>query len=303
MEGRQKGGTLLYGGFILLQSIVYGFGNPLTKIAYESISALWCLTIRFAFAFLLFMLIFGKRIVTDIKAARFMDYFPASLCMTLAYTSCNLALARTSATNVGFLMSFSVVFAPILSAIVEKKKFNLMQIPLLAAVVLGLYLLCCNGHAFAFGAGEAIALVTAVSVAGGLVFGERALKSLGALTISATQAGMTAALNLVLALLFDDAAALSSVRPEAWGVVAYLAVFCTCAAYMLQNAALRHISASAVSLLQCTQPILTALISFIILNERLTAMGLIGAGIIMLCILAQNLLPALREQPPVPMEQ
>jgi len=295
MEGRQNGNTLLYGGFILLQSVVYGFGNPLTKIAYESISALWCLTIRFALAFLLFMLFFGKRIVKSLRAARFADYFPAALCMTLAYTSCNLALARTSATNVGFLMSFSVVFAPILSAIVEKKRFRPAQIPLLAAVVAGLYLLCCNGHAFAFGAGEAIALVTAISVAGGLVFGERALKSLDAVTISATQAGMTAALNLVLALLLDDMSALAMVRPEAWGVVAYLAVFCTCFAYMMQNAALKHISASAVSLLQCTQPILTALISFLLLNERLTTMGLIGAGMIMLCIIAQNLLPQLRE--------
>lgn len=39
--------------FILLQSIIYGFGNPLTKIAFESITPLWCLAFRFTLAFLI----------------------------------------------------------------------------------------------------------------------------------------------------------------------------------------------------------------------------------------------------------
>ena len=34
--------------YILLQSIVYGFGNPLTKTAYESITPFWCLFFRFS---------------------------------------------------------------------------------------------------------------------------------------------------------------------------------------------------------------------------------------------------------------
>ena len=46
--------------FILLQSVIYGFGNPLTKIAYESITPLWCLTLRFSLAFVLFAVLFGK---------------------------------------------------------------------------------------------------------------------------------------------------------------------------------------------------------------------------------------------------
>ena len=40
--------------FILLQSFLYGLGNPLTKIAFASITPLWCLAFRFGLAFSLF---------------------------------------------------------------------------------------------------------------------------------------------------------------------------------------------------------------------------------------------------------
>mgnify|MGYP000261316847 CR=1 FL=1 len=65
--------------YILLQSIVYGFGNPLTKTAYESITPFWCLFFRFFLAFLIFMLFFGKSIIKQLKSAKILDILPASL--------------------------------------------------------------------------------------------------------------------------------------------------------------------------------------------------------------------------------
>lgn len=95
--------------FILLQSIIYGFGNPLTKIAFESITPLWCLAFRFTLAFLIFIVCFKTRITEQLRTLRAAQYLPAGLCMAAAYISCNLALESTTATNVGFLMSLSVV--------------------------------------------------------------------------------------------------------------------------------------------------------------------------------------------------
>ena len=45
---KKQGGTLPYALLILLQSVLYGFGNPLPKIGFESITVLWCLGIRFS---------------------------------------------------------------------------------------------------------------------------------------------------------------------------------------------------------------------------------------------------------------
>lgn len=45
-----KGKKAIYVIFILIQSLVYGIGNPITKIAYQSITPLWLLAIRFTMA-------------------------------------------------------------------------------------------------------------------------------------------------------------------------------------------------------------------------------------------------------------
>ena len=286
-----------YMGFILLQSVIYGFGNPLTKIAFESITPFWSLAIRFTTAFLVFMLFFGKRIIESLKSVEPKVYLPASICMAAAYITCNLALNWTSATNVGFLMSLPVIFAPVLALFLYKVKYRLIHIPIQIVVVIGLYLLCFDGEKLVFGKGEVTALITALSIAGALVFGEESLKQLDAVAVSAAQAGITALISLPCALIFESIEVLSRVTLPAWLVVLYLAIFCTNIAYMLQNTALKHISAAAVSMLQCTQPILTAIISYFLLREKLSTLGVIGAVIIIICIIAENLITA-KEQAP-----
>ena len=286
-----------YMGFVLLQSVIYGFGNPLTKIAFESITPFWSLAVRFTTAFLVFMLLFGKRIIASLKSVEPKVYLPASICMAAAYITCNLALNWTSATNVGFLMSLPVIFAPVLALFLYKVKYRLIHIPIQIVVVIGLYLLCFDGEKLVFGKGEVTALITALSIAGALVFGEESLKQLDAVAVSAAQAGITALISLPCALIFESIEVLSRVTLPAWLVVLYLAIFCTNIAYMLQNTALKHISAAAVSMLQCTQPILTAIISYFLLREKLSTLGVIGAVIIIICIIAENLITA-KEQAP-----
>lgn len=47
MSEKNSRGAQPYALLILLQSVLYGFGNPLSKIGFESIMVLWCLGIRF----------------------------------------------------------------------------------------------------------------------------------------------------------------------------------------------------------------------------------------------------------------
>jgi drug/metabolite transporter (DMT)-like permease len=279
-----------YMGFILLQSVIYGFGNPLTKIAFKSITPFWSLSVRFTIAFIVFMLFFGRRIIGSLKSVEPKVYLPAGICMATAYITCNLALSWTSATNVGFLMSLPVIFAPILALLIYKVKYRLIHIPVQIVVVIGLYLLCFDGEKLVFGKGEITALITAISIAGALVFGEESLKQLDAVAVSAVQAGITALISLPCALIIENTEILVHVTIPAWLVVLYLAIFCTNIAYMLQNSALKYISASTVSMLQCTQPILTAIISYLLLREKLSTLGIIGAAIIIVCIIAENII-------------
>ena len=187
---KKQGGTLPYALLILLQSVLYGFGNPLSKIGFESITVLWCLGIRFFGAAAVMLLLFGRRTVRTLRAAPLKAWLPCSLAMAAAYASCNLALEYTTATNVGFLMSLPVLFTPALARLVLKRPYPKGVIPIQLAVIAGPYLLCCGGESgsFIFGIGEVLGLVCALSLAAALVFSEGAMPGIDPVSMAAAQA-------------------------------------------------------------------------------------------------------------------
>jgi drug/metabolite transporter (DMT)-like permease len=274
---------------IILQCLIYGIGNPITKIAYEDIPPFWCLSIRFALAAFIMAAATGRRAAAELRTVRWSEWMPGSLCMAGAYILSNVALHLTKATTVGFLMSLPVLFVPFLAVFVLRRPYRRAFLPAQILAAAGLYLLCCSGGAFSFGWGEALSLTVAVCVAGALVCSEKNLRSLSASTLSFIQIAITALLSAAGALLFERGAELSAIRPVSWWVILYLAVLCSCLAYYLQNTALTHISSGLVSLAQCTEPVFTVGASFFILGERLSGTGWIGAAILLVCIVYGNL--------------
>lgn len=287
---------------VVLQTVIFGSGSAFTKLAYESISPLWALAIRFGLASAVFAVLFGPRIVRGLRGARLGDWLPAALCMAVSYISCNVALDLTTATNVGFLMALPVVFTPILAAVVLRRRYRLVHLPFQAAVVGGLYLLCSSGGSFAFGWGELCGLLTAVSLAGALVFGERGLARMDVVTVSATQIFATFVFSLAGALLFDRPLDVAAVQPLAWGTVAFLALASTCLTFALQNMALKRLPSATVSMLLTGEPIFTALFSWGVLGETLSTAGLVGAAVIVVCVVAETWVDG-RASVGVPVEQ
>ena len=151
--------NLKYILFILIQSLIYGFGNPLTKTAYETITPLWLIALRFTISTVLFLMVFRKHIFADTLWLKSAVWLPSALCCAGAYITCNIALNITTATNVGFIMSMPVLFAPLLQSLVLRRKYQIRKLPVQLVAIGGLFLLCCNGGLFAFGPGEALAVL------------------------------------------------------------------------------------------------------------------------------------------------
>ena len=55
-------------GFILLQSLLYGFGDPISKSAYEVLPVYSLLTARYGIALVFLLLLFGRRIFQGLRA-------------------------------------------------------------------------------------------------------------------------------------------------------------------------------------------------------------------------------------------
>ncbi len=286
---RIKNARWLFIAAMILQTIIFGSGSALTKVAYDSVTPLWCMALRFGLATAIFMLIFGPRMMRQLRGVSVRIWMPAATCMAISFIACNVAFSFTAVTTVGFLVALPVVFTPILGAIVNKQRYPLGFIPFQAAVVCGLYMLCCNGGALTFGPGEVLGIIASVAMAASIVFSQRLLSQIDAITVAGTQVGMAFVLSLVCALALEPPVNVAAIEPTAWGTIVFLAVLSSCVAFLLQSAALKVLSSTTVSLLITGEPVFTALFSFAILGETLSLLGFAGAAMIIVAVVAATL--------------
>ncbi|MBQ9979552.1 MAG: DMT family transporter [Oscillospiraceae bacterium] len=269
---------------VVLQTIVYGFGDPISKIVYTNIPVYSAMSIRYVIALAVLFIFFGKRIVQGLKAVSPKVWIIPSLCISGSYILGNLGLQLASATSVSFLRSLPIVFTPVLGLIFFRRRYNWRIIPVQAAIVVGLYLLCGKGGLTGFGLGEVFALLAALLMAGGLISSGEAMKKMDAVVLSAAQTIVIGIICAICAPLLGGGWHLKEFTPKFFAITAYLAIVCTVIGYMLQNKALGKISARTVALLQCLNPVMTSFFSFIILKETLSPAGFVGAAIILVCV-------------------
>jgi len=275
--------------FVLLQGLIYGFGDPISKVAYEVMPVYSLLSLRYLLALLVMMLFAGKQIWNGLRETPIRVWLLPSLCMSGAYLTGNMALGLTAATSVAFLRSLPTIMTPLLAWVVLKRKLRLRQIPIQLLVLAGLYLLCGLGGLSRFGAGEVFALLSALLLSGSLVFGETALENMDPLALTGIQTLVTVVMTTVCAFAWNGGWQLQKTTLPIWLTILYLAVPCSFLGILLQNAALRKISSRTVALLQCLCPVLTAVFSRFLLGERLSAAGIAGAGLILACVAAETL--------------
>lgn len=275
---------------IVIQSLIYGFGDPISKIAFEVVPVYSMMTVRYSIAFIFCVLIFGKRIVRTVRSVPLKYWLIPGLCIGMSYVLNNIALDLTEATSVAFLRSLAVVITPALAFIAFRKRYRWQHIAAQILVLPGMYLLCIRGGLSGFGAGEIMALLAAALVAATLVFTGRFIEQVDPISLTALQAGCSAVIALIGSLVVEKGVHVSSATPKAWLIILYLAILCTFLGYLLQNLALARISDREVSLIQSMNPVMTAGFAFLLLGEKLTAAGIAGAAIIIACIAVSALI-------------
>ena len=155
---------------IVIQSVIYGFGDPISKIAFEVTPVYTMMTVRYTIGFAVCFLLFRKRVIETLKNVPARAWLIPGCCIGLSYILNNVALSLTDATSVAFLRSLSVVITPVFAFLFFKNRFRWQHLLIQILVIPGLYLLCVQGGLSGFGAGEILALAAAALMAGALVF-------------------------------------------------------------------------------------------------------------------------------------
>lgn len=101
---------------------------------------------------------------------------------------------------------------------------------------------------------------------------------------------LIAAVSWALAVPTGGLAAIGSVSPSVWALFAYLAVICTLGSTWLHNRLQRDTTPTRTVLIFATGPVMTLGIAWVTLGEALAPLQILGAGLILLAIIATETL-------------
>ncbi|MEI4485639.1 DMT family transporter [Frigidibacter sp. MR17.14] len=189
-------------------------------------------------------------------------------------------VAMTSASNTALLISLCVVLTPFLEFGLRGRLPPRGVLGGAVLAVAGVGVLA--GGVSGFGAGDLLVLGAACLRAVMVVATKRLMagRALGSAALTAVQ-GVTVAGVMLVLILGSGQPLTVQAGPSFWAAVGFLSLFCTIAAFYVQNAAVRHTSPTRVTLLMGTEPLFGVLLAVALLGEPIGAATLIGAALIL----------------------
>lgn len=265
---------------VLGVAIVWGASYPVTKGALVYAPVLVLIFYRFLVTACV-MATIARR---ELRAAPREDLLRAAILgiiLSAIFLAEITGVALTSATNAALIISLCTLFTPFLDYGLSHRLPP--RLVVFGGVVACAGVLLLVGGLTAWSIGDGLILLAAGLRAVMVVSTKRLMagRALSSAALTATQAIVVSALALTLLLpTLGPRALLVQGGAGFWISVAFLSLFCTIAAFYVQNAAIRRTSPTRVGFLMGTEPLFGFALAHLLLSEPVTASTLLGAVLI-----------------------
>ena len=269
---------------VLAVAAVWGSSYLSVKTIATGSTVVPLLVLRFAVALLPMAVLVGVRLRRltpgEIRGGVVLGLILATIFLLETY-----GVVHTSATNAGLIISLTMVFTPLAESLLARTRPSAAFVAAATLSVVGVALLTQGAGFQRPGLGDLLILCVAVIRAAHVVVMHR-LKS-----VRETESGALTFVQLATCLLvFALVSPFSGPAPwrlaasfdgGQWADLLYLGLMCTVFAFFVQMWAVRRTSPSRVSLLLGTEPLWAALIGVEIGGDKLGALGMVGAGLVL----------------------
>lgn len=206
-------------------------------------------------------------------------------------------ILRTSVANAGFLTAVYVPLVPIIGLLFLRRRVHWSVWPASCGCLAGTYIMS-GAQGFDFRLGDlwvlSSTLFWAVHV---ILVGIMAWRTRAPLVVATTQFLVCGLTGLVVGILVEQPT-LADFLGALYGIC-YVGVFSVGLAFTLQVVGQRFTPAADAAIILSSETVFAALAGFIFLDERLAAVRIAGAGLILCSILAVELLPTLGKSRPL----
>jgi drug/metabolite transporter (DMT)-like permease len=268
-------------------TIIWGLTFSMVKETLEVIPPFVFMSYRFALAFLVLAAICGKRVARldrgIVAAGLLLGVF-----LYGAYSFQTFGLQYTTAGNAGFITGLFVVFVPILSTIILRKKPGLRSVISVIIATVGLGLLSLQ-PGLKVSSGDILVLACAFTYSLHIIFMDRFVERYDLLLLTLIQMGVVAVLQTGSALIFED-----FVFPTGgytWLTIIICGVFASALAFFVQAWAQREISPVRTSVVLIMEPVFSVFFGIILLGETLTWRGWLGCALMLAGMLTTEIKP------------
>ncbi len=274
---------------LLLTALIWGFGFIAQRTAAVEVGAMlfngarWTIGALFMLPFIKFKFDFSKSTLAWTASTGALLFLASGLQQT--------GLATTTAGNAGFITGSYVVIIPILLMVFWREKVRSSIWIAVAMTALGIYLLSTNGP-LKFQPGDWFVLAGSFMWALHVIITGKAVQKVHFLQFVAGQYLFCAILNIIFGLIFQSAS-LPALLPN-WISFVYLGIFSTGIGFTLQAFGQRHAPAADAAIIMSMEAVFAALSGWLFLAEKLTAIQLVGCGLILAAIILSQVL-VLRE--------
>ncbi|WP_198153662.1 DMT family transporter [Catenuloplanes japonicus] len=266
---------------LLLVAISWGSTYLVAKelVTPDSVVALLALRMLLA-AVIMAVVVAARR--TRVTAAELRAGAILGVLLTAVFAFETFGIAHTSATNAGLIISLTIVFTPLLDAVLSRQRLPGRFFVAAALAVAGVVLLAGDGGFRAPSLGDLLVLVAAVVRAVHVTSVSRLSSAapMDPIHLTTVQLATCAALFSATTVFHGESIPryLTHLDPA---LFLYLVIVCTVFAFLVQTWAVRRTSPSRVSLLLGTEPVWAAVIGITVAHDRLLLTGYLGIALIL----------------------
>ncbi len=281
MQDIKKNNQLKADVMMLFVTIFWGSSYLFMKVGLDSLGDFTLIALRFGIAFLLAGLLFIKRISkTNVKTI-FYSFILGTI-LFIAFTALTAGMRSTAVSNTGFLVSLSVIFVPIISAVFFKQIFEKRLIIGVLTALLGIALLSLNSK-LQLGPGDLLCILCALCYSFHIIITGKVTKHVDSIVLGVLQLGFCGAWGILFSFLFETPHLPNS--SAAWASILALSIFCSALGFTIQTIAQQHTTATHTGLIFSLEPIFAAIFAFVFIGETLSTRGYIGAVVVFIGIL------------------
>jgi len=285
---------------LLFNTLIWGGTFALIKNAFNDISPLLFLGLRFGIAALIFL----PFVYSSLKKTNKKTLIAGSilgLFYFAGFTAQSLGLNLTTATKSGFITGTFVVFIPILQLIIEKRKpkwFNILSVFL---VLVGLILLSSKGEnaldfiqqlGSDFNLGDVLTLLCALLFAFQVVYVDVFTKKYDYLPMVFVQLLITGVGGFILSYIFSISSLETfkfTFNTTVVTAILYTAIFASIIATVIQLKFQKFVSPTKAGIIFSIEPIFAAVFAYFLLSEKISNFGLVGCVLIFIGLIVSEL--------------